>query len=84
MGITHLDDHDTGGVPLALLSLYRDDGTRLLRVGGPPDALPQMARVLRAAGEGAPRGLPCCETCGCDLGAPDIDRITWEDECAST
>jgi hypothetical protein len=41
--------------------------------------------MLRAASEGAPRGLPCCESCGADLGMPDLDHFdAEEDACAST
>jgi hypothetical protein len=80
MGLLHVEgDRSQTGETIAMLSLYRDDGSRLLRIGGPPDVVPEMARVLRHASFGAPRGQPCCEHCGADLGMPDLDRA-----CAST
>ena len=85
MGLTQLEDHEVeGDEPLAMLSLYHADGTRLMRISGAPQSLPELARVLRAASYGAPRGQPCCESCGADLGMPDLDHVDQEDSCVST
>lgn len=77
IGLLHVEgEKSQSGETMAMLSLYRDDGTRLLRIGGPPGFVPEMARVLRHASYGAPRGRPCCEQCGADLGMPDLDACT--------
>jgi hypothetical protein len=85
IGLTQLEaDEIEGDEPMAMLSLYHDDGSRLLRISGAPQSLPELARVLRAASYGAPRGQPRCESCGADLGMPDLDRVDQEDSCVST
>ena len=65
---------DAGDEPLVLLSIFRPDGSRVMRMRARPDAVPDAVRMLRAASEGAPRGRVCCPECGDDFGLPAIDR----------
>lgn len=64
---------DAGDEPLVLLSIVRPDGSRVLRMRARPSSVPEVVRMLRAASEGAPRGIPGCAGCGHTLGVPDID-----------
>ncbi len=76
IGLTYVgvgEAEDAMAEPLALVSLFRPDGTRLLRVRAGLPALPELLRTLRACSEGAPRGQPPCPRCGGSLGVPDID-----------
>lgn len=85
IGLMHVHAGETPDAvdgDLALIGIYRDDGSRLMRLRGPLTAIPEIVRMLRAASAGAPRGLPSCERCEGSLGAPDIDAAVEDDPCA--
>lgn len=69
---------DADGADLALVAMYRADGSRLMRVQAPVGSAPEVIRTLRTASHGAPRGRPRCQQCGADLGAPDLDDANPE------
>jgi hypothetical protein len=57
-----------------LLSIFRPDGSRILRMRARPAVVPDVVRMMRAASEGAPRGPVCCPACGDDFGLPRLDE----------
>jgi len=88
LALTDFDETETDdGERMLAVAMYRPDGTRIMRIGGPPDRMPEFTRIMRAASEGAPRGQPCCAACGAGFGVPDLDDLDLsedEDTCVST
>lgn len=74
--VTYVRPHETpdaGDEPLVLLSMYRPDGSRIMRMRARPASVPDVVRMMRAASEGAPRGRVGCPGCGHDFGMPLLD-----------
>jgi hypothetical protein len=85
IAVTYVRPHETGDAgeePLVLLSIVRPDGSRVMRMRARPEAVPEAVRMMRAASEGAPRGMPGCHACGHTFDLPDLDRR--EPSCAGS
>ena len=84
-GVTHLraDEAPEAQTEMALVAVYRPDGSRVMRIGAPLSAVTDLIRMIRGAGHDAPRGRPRCEHCGSDFEIPDLDAINEEEPCSS-
>ena len=71
LGLLYLPPGETDdGEASALLLAWEAGRDRPLTVCGPPNAVPQLARMLREAARQAPLLPPRCDACGTPLDLP--------------